>query len=82
MNVQGSSKYVENCSIHECVACEFEKVNLRTSKDRYVVRLLDKDMDLKKDYLNPGQRVSVNHYQSKVPGRMYNCRGITDIKDL
>jgi hypothetical protein len=39
-------------------------------------------MELKKDDLVPGQRVSVDHYQTAQPGRLYSSRGSTDKSDM
>ena len=30
----------------------------------------------------PGQRVSVDHFQSTLPGQLYNSKGHTDDKDM
>ena len=47
-----------------------------------VVKYKSKEMELKKNYLVPGQRVSVDHFQSDIPGRLYNSKGRTDAKDM
>ena len=39
-------------------------------------------MELKKNYLVPVKWVSVDHFQSTFPGRLYNSNGHTDDKDI
>ena len=39
-------------------------------------------MELKKKKLIPGQQVSVDHFQSALPGRLYNSKGRTAAKDM
>ena len=39
-------------------------------------------MELKKNDLVPGQRVSVERLQSALPGRLYNSKGCTNSKDM
>ena len=39
-------------------------------------------MELKKNDLVPGQRVSMDHFQSTGPGRLYNSKGRTDANDM
>ena len=39
-------------------------------------------MELKKNHLVPGQRVSVDHVQLALPVRLYNSKGRTDAKDM
>ena len=37
---------------------------------------------MKKNNLVTGQRVSVDHFQSTLPDRLYNSKGCTDAKDI
>ena len=39
-------------------------------------------MELKNNNLVPGQRVSVDHFQSALPGSLYNSKGYTDAKGM
>ena len=39
-------------------------------------------MELKKNNLVPGKQVSMDHFQSAIPGRLYNSKGRTGAKDV
>ena len=41
-----------------------------------------KDQELKKDHLLPGQMVSVDHYISRAPGRLYHTKGNSNQSDM
>jgi hypothetical protein len=70
-----NKRAISNCDLPKCAACEFGKATKRPSKVDVTRAILDKEMKLKKEDLLPGQRVSVDHYQSAVPGRLYSSRG-------
>ena len=42
----------------------------------------EKEGELKKGDLFPGQRVSIDHYQSAQPERLYKSRGGTNARDM
>ena len=73
---------MENCTIHRCTACKFGKEHPRKIKYRYVAIIPVKETELKKYDLHPGQRFSNNHYEYKVPGRLYYYRRIKYSKDM
>jgi len=75
---------VGNCNTKDlkCAACEFGKATKRPTGTTTVTRDKDKECELKKGDLFPGQRVSVDHYQSAQPGRLYKSRGGTNAKDM
>jgi hypothetical protein len=75
-------KAVANCSVPKCASCEFGKATKRPTKTNTTVVNKEKEMELKKNDLVPGQRVSVDHYQTAQPGRLYSSRGSTDKSDM
>ena len=75
--VTGNQSAIANCDPPKCAACEFGKGMKRPPDTSVTKPDTEKEMELKKGDLFPGQRVSVDHYQSKVPGRLYNSRGAT-----
>jgi len=77
-----NAKAVANCVLPKCAACEFGKATRRPTKNATTTSTPTKEMELKKNDLLPGQRVSVDHYQSAVPGRLYTSKGSTDEKDM
>ena len=80
--VQGNAKAVANCAPPKCAACEYGKACRRPAKTSKTIHCDEKEMELKKGDLYPGQRISADHYQSAIPGRLYTSRGSTDPKDM
>ena len=70
-----NAKAVGNCTIPMCASCQFAKQRRRPTKATKKTNKSDKEMEIKKDDLFPGQRISADHYQSAVPGRTYSSRG-------
>jgi hypothetical protein len=70
-----NKRAISNCDLPKCAACEFGKATKRPTQVDVTRAISDKEMELKKENLLPGQRVSVDHYQSAVPGRLYSSRG-------
>ena len=68
---------VSNCQQPKCAACEYGKAIRRNTETSITEPRDDKEMELKKDDLIPGQRISVDHYQSAATGRLYSSRGST-----
>ena len=68
-------KAVGNCDIPICASCQFAKQKKRPDKASKQTTKSGKEMELKKQDLFPGQRVSADHFQSAVPGRTYSSRG-------
>ena len=66
----------------KCAACQFGKACRRPTKTSTTKHDKSKEMELKKNDLMPGDRVSVDHFQSSQPGRLYSSRGRTDSKDM
>ena len=72
-----NSKAVGNTRmvVPKCATYEFTKAHKRPTEAVYTHAREDKEMELKKGDLFPGQQVSVDHYQSAVPGRLCSSRG-------
>ena len=75
-------KMVANCDKVLCSACQFGKASRRPAGTSKQIKDPLKEMELKKNDLTPGQRVSVDHFQSALPGRLYSSKGGTDRKDM
>ena len=75
-------KSVANCDKVKCASCQFGKAIRRHIKTKTVVRNKSNEMEFKKNYLVPGQHVSVDKLQSAIPGQFYNSKGLTDDKDM
>lgn len=70
-------KLLSSCVLPKCAACEFAKAKKRPTHTSTKRPDPEKESNLKKGDLLPGQRVSVDHYQSALPGRLYTSRGST-----
>jgi hypothetical protein len=68
-------KAVGNCRLPKCASCEYGKATRRNTETSTTKFDESKEMALKRNDLVPGQRVSVDHYQSSQPGRLYTSRG-------
>ena len=75
-------KAFAKCDKVKCASCQFGKYSLRPTKTQTFVMYKSKEMELNNNDLVPGQRVSVDHFQSALPGRFYNSKGRTDSKDM
>ncbi len=73
---------IANCEIPKCAACLYAKASKTSTNTGTNKPKLDKEMELKKDDLNPGQRVSADHYQSAIPGRLYTSREGAKASDM
>lgn len=68
-------KAVGNCKLPKCASCQYGKATRRNTDTSTTKPDKSKEMSLKRNDLVPGQRVSVDHYQSSQPGRLYTSRG-------
>ena len=75
-------KAFANCDHPKCAACQFGKACHHPNQTKKEVKNPSKEMELKKNDLHPGQKVSVDHFQSALPGRLYSSRGRMDSKDM
>lgn len=66
--------------IPTCAACEFGKAHKRPTGATSTKTV--KDMSIRKGDLLPGQRVSMDHYQSALPGRLYTSKGSTAFQHM
>ena len=78
----GKFKEVANCESPKCSACEFGKGNRRLNKVNTINKNSIKEQELKKDHLLPRHMVSVDHYISRAPGRLYHTKGKSDQSDM
>ena len=62
--------------------CEFVKGHPQPNKLNTIKNNHMKEQELKKDHLLPGQMVSVDHYITRDPGRIYHTKGKSDISDM
>lgn len=71
-----NSKQVQDCEIPKCAACMFGKMTKRASSASTSKQPKEeKEMSLKAEDLMPGQRVSMDHYECRQPGRLYASKG-------
>lgn len=75
-------KRIANCDLVKCAACEYGKATKRPDRTSVTRGLDEKEMELKQEDLHPGQRISVDHYQSAQPGRLYSSRGSSKAADM
>ena len=80
--MQGNSKAVTNCKRPKCAVCEFGKVHFLPNKINTIKKNPMKEQELKKDHLLPGQMLSVDHYISRAPGRLYHTKGKSYPSDM
>ena len=65
-----------------CEACQFAGQCKRPTGATVTKQVAEKEMEIKKGDLLPGTRVSMDHYQSALPGRLYTSRGGTRATDM
>ena len=75
-------KSVANYGKFKCSYYQFGKASRRTTKTQTIFKDKYKEMGLKNDDLVSGQRVSVDQFQSDLPGGLYNSKWRTDAKDI
>mgnify|MGYP006171140743 FL=1 len=59
------------CTPPKCAACEYGKSHCRPLASTLSTPLPEREGATKFDDLFPGSGVSVDHFESKVPGRLY-----------
>ena len=71
---------IANCDSEKlvCPSCQFAKQHRRPTKVKRDIPRPEKESEIKRRDLFPGQRVSVDHHVSLVPGRIYSSRGCND----
>ena len=80
--MQGNSKAVANFERPKCDSCEFGKVHCQPNKVNTIKKNPMKEQELKKDHLLPVHMVSVDHYISRDPGRLYHTKRKSDHSDM
>lgn len=64
-----------NCPHPKCAACQFAKQHRRTPESQRVHNVPEHEMAIRRENLTPGDRVSVDQYVCKVPGRLKHGYG-------
>ena len=82
-NISESDSYVQcilpsqplsaSCQPPLCASCEIGKAKRRPTEASHTVNMTDHA--LRANHLNPGDRISVDHYESPVRGRIPNSKG-------
>ena len=65
------------CELPKCASCEFGKAKRRPTDTSTRTSVQEKEHNLKKENLFPGQRVSMDHFTVTQKGRLYSSRGAT-----
>eukprot|EP00957_Ditylum_brightwellii_P138745 10576373-Ditylum_brightwellii.AAC.1 len=73
---------IGKCQIPVCASCQVTKQKRRPYKATKSQKNPKKEAELKKNDLFPGQRLSADHYQLPVPGRIYSSRGSYHPEDM
>ena len=79
--MRGKPSSVANCDLPQCASCNFGKAQRHSSKAKTTILNKDKENEIKKQHLLPGQKVSADQYVSAVPGRLYTSRESESSKD-
>ena len=64
-----------NCTPPKCAACEYGKAHRNPVKAVISTPLPEREGAVKSGDLFPGSRVSVDHFESRVPGHLYTSHG-------
>lgn len=70
------------CTPPKCAACEYGKPHRKPLQASTSTPTPEKEGGVKANDLYPGSGVSVDHFVSKVPGRLYTSRGKTSPTDM
>jgi len=70
------------CTPPKCAACEYGKAHRKPLQASTSTPTPEKEGGVKANDLYPGSGVSVDHFVSKVPGRLYTSRGKTSPTDM
>ena len=65
------------CPIPECTSCQYGKQKRRTTRAAVIAPVREREEALKLEDLQPGQRVSVDHFYAAHKGRLYEPYGRT-----
>ena len=64
-----------NCDKPKCAACALSKAHQRTPKSHTTQTKPENEMAMRRDNLNPGDCVSMDQYQTRIPGRLPHTFG-------
>ena len=79
--IRPSNKKSSHCQLCLCEACQYAKQKRRNPPSKFVTPNKENEGALSRDVLIPGQRASVDLYQSATKGRLPNTFG-KEAKDL
>ena len=80
--MQENYKAVANCESPKGVTYAFVKVHHLSNKLNTIKNNPMKEKELKKDHLLPGHVISVDHYISRAPGRLYHTKFNSDPSEM
>jgi hypothetical protein len=66
---------VSSCPRPLCTACQMAKQNRRSPGVTVGTPVSEKEMSLRRGKLNPGEMVSIDQYESALPGRLPHTKG-------
>jgi len=70
-----NAKKVADCELPKCAACLYAKMTKRPDKaTKSSVPIQDNEMAIRANDLLPGERISMDHYECSLKGRLYTGR--------
>ena len=64
-----------NCEAPRCPACQLSKAHRKNPKSQRVQPRAEREMAMRREDLEPGERISMDQYQSRILGRLPNTFG-------
>ena len=64
-----------NCDPTRCPACQLSKAHRRSPKTHRILARPEMEMSIRREDLNPGDCISMDQYQARVPGRLPSTYG-------
>ena len=68
-------KAASKCELPKCASCQFGKAKRRPTDATQKTLVREREYNMKKETLFPGQRVSMDHFVVKQKGRLYTSKG-------
>ena len=76
-HLQGAS----NCAIPKCAGCLYSKMHRVSSGSQTKRNKPEREMAIRRDAMAPGDRISIDQYQSAAPGRLPHTYGKEKLSD-
>jgi hypothetical protein len=73
----GLDRAASKCIAPKCASCQFGKGKRRPTESKLSKMRTEKDGALKAEHLQPGEKVSVDHFVCTTKGRLYTSQGKT-----